>query len=365
MTDLKESPLRDVHIAAGARMVPFAGWNMPVQYSGIIPEVKAVREALGVFDISHMGQIAVSSEAPAATDWLNGLLTSDIRKLANCQGQYSFFLNQDGGVIDDLIVYRTADDSYFLVVNASKVDEDFEWLRRHAANSGVTVTNISDDFGAFAVQGPDSATAFATMVRDGVAGLNPTLPERFGIAQLETDTDEILVCRTGYTGEDGFELFCPVSETESWWQRAVDAGATPCGLGARDILRLEKCYPLNGRDLSPDITPLQAGMGFAVDLEKGDFIGRDVLLKQKADGPGQKLVALRQTGKAPPPRHGYPVFAGDEHVGELTSGGVSPTLGVGISMAYVPVRLAKFGTVLDVEIRGKRFPAEVVRKPFV
>ncbi|MEZ6062428.1 MAG: glycine cleavage system aminomethyltransferase GcvT [Planctomycetaceae bacterium] len=293
-------------------------------------------------------------------------MTNDVSKLELGQGQYSFLLNDRGGVIDDLIIYRTDPTSYFLVVNASKVDEDFAWLRSHAESSGITLTNRSDDFGGLAIQGPNSVDAFLQMTDDALKESEPQLPERFCIRSFETKAGGlVMVCRTGYTGEDGFELFCPIRDAETWWRRTVSSGATPCGLGARDILRLEKCYPLNGSDLSPELTPLQAGMSFAVDLEKGDFIGRDVLLKQKAEGLDTKLVALKQTEKSPPPRHGYPVFAGDEQLAELTSGGVSPTLGAGISMAYVPVPFAKIGTVLDIEIRGKRFPAEVVRKPFV
>lgn len=339
-------------------MVPFAGWEMPVQYEGIIPEHTAVREKLGVFDISHMGQLVVSGSKAAG--WLDGLLTNNVASLQVGQGQYTFLLNEAGGVIDDLIIYRSAEEAYFLVVNASMTDEDFAWMQNHGGNdSALGFSDISATYAGLAVQGPDSLKAFDTLF-PGAA-----IPDRFYMAELAVDGETVIVCRTGYTGEDGFELFCPAESGPTWWQKCLAAGANPTGLGARDTLRLEKCYPLNGNDLSPETSPLQAGMGFAVDLTKDSFIGKDVLAKQKTDGLDRRLVALKQTDKSPPPRPGYNVFCGDELVGTLCSGGVSPILRCGISMAYIKTGSHKIGTSLDVEIRGKRFGAEVVKKPFV
>ncbi len=361
MDDLRRSPLHDTHIQLGARMVPFAGWEMPVQYEGIIPENRAVRQKLGVFDISHMGELFVSgNSAGSAAGWLDTILTNNVAKLNIGQGQYTLLLNETGGVIDDLIVCRQSDTNYFLVVNASKVEEDVSWMQAKLPASGVTLTNRSAEFAGLAVQGPEAVTAFQTMFGDSAQ-----LPERFCMSTIATDDGDVIICRTGYTGEDGYELFCTAATGPNWWQRCIDAGAAPAGLGARDSLRLEKCYPLNGNDLSPDRTPLEAGLAFAVDLHKPDFIGRETLIRQKTKGLHRRLVAIKQTGKSPSPRAGYLVLSGDKEVGTLSSGGVSPNLRCGISMAYITSGHNKIGTALDVEIRGKRFPAEVVKKPFI
>lgn len=359
--NLQKSPVHAEHLALGARMVPFAGWEMPVQYEGIMPEHKAVRASLGVFDISHMGQFFVRSATPnAACEWLDTLLTNNVAKLQIGEGQYTVLLNETGGVIDDLIIYRENETDYFLVVNASKTSEDFAWMNARMPGGGITFTNDSAQFAAMAIQGPKTEAAFATMF-----GSDAQLPERFCMATFATDAGEVIICRTGYTGEDGFELFCPKNFGTTWWQRSVAVGAAPTGLGARDSLRLEKCYPLNGNDLSPEHTPLEAGLGFAVDLNKPAFVGQEALVRQKTQGLPQRLVAIKQVGKSPPPRPGYAVFAGDEQVGTLSSGGVSPTLGSGVSMAYIQAGHNTIGTKLEVEIRRKRFPAEVVKKPFV
>lgn len=359
--NLKLSPLNAEHLKLGARLVPFAGWQMPVQYEGIMPEHKAVRSGLGVFDISHMGQLFVRNKTEgAACEWLDSLLTNNVTKLQVGEGQYTVLLNDNGGVIDDLIIYRENQTDYFLVVNASKVDEDFAWMKSHLTSSDITFTNQSSEFAAMAVQGPNAVASFTAMF-----GAEVELPERFCMGTFSTDAGEVIICRTGYTGEDGYELFCAADSGPTWWQRCLNAGAVPTGLGARDSLRLEKCYPLNGNDLSPEHTPLEAGLGFAVDLNKAKFIGRDVLVQQKADGLPQRLVALKQLGKSAPPRPGYSVFAGNQQVGTLCSGGMSPTLSCGISLAYIQAGHNKIGTELEVEIRGKRFPAEVVKKPFV
>jgi aminomethyltransferase len=353
MSDLKRSPLEGCHLALGARLVPFAGWNMPVQYSSIITEHTAVRTKVGIFDISHMGQFLVSG--PTAEAWLNRMFTNNIAKLAPGQGQYTLMLNENGGVIDDLIAYRTGENDYFLVVNASMIEEDFFWLAGHQ-DENVTLRNESDLWAGMAIQGPLAAEVFAKVCP------GETLPPRNGIA---TTAGGAVVCRTGYTGEDGFEFFCQAADGPAFWDLFLVAGATPCGLGARDTLRLEMGYPLNGNDLSPGRTPIEAGLGFFCDLGKPDFIGREILARQKADGPALKLTALQYTDKGAPPRAHYPVAAADGKViGELASGVLSPSLMTGIGMAYLPAEYSNPGTDLQIDVRGKLFPAKVVRKPF-
>lgn len=337
-------------------MVPFAGWNMPVQYSGITQEHMAVRSSCGIFDISHMGEFFVSGAA--AGEWLNCLLTNNTAKLQPGEGQYTLLLNEHGGVIDDLIAYHIAPERWFLVVNASMVDEDRLWMESRKRD-GVEFRDESAAWAGMAVQGPQAPAVFAA-----IAGTGARLPARNGIAELTTSGERAIVCRTGYTGEDGFELFCESAGAPGWFDRAIAAGAIPCGLGARDTLRLEMGYPLNGNDLSPARTPLEAGLGFFVDFEKGDFTGRAVLEAQKREGLLSKLTGIRMIDKSPPPRSHYPVLSGGQPVGELTSGGVSPSLGCGIGMAYLPPALATQGTKLEIDIRGKAWPAEVVKKPF-
>lgn len=353
MQELKRSPLESAHQALRARLVPFAGWNMPVQYSSIIDEHNAVRSKVGIFDISHMGQFLVSGSTAAA--WLNRMLTNNIDKIEPGQGQYTLMLNEMGGVIDDLIAYQTTENAYFLVVNASMIDEDFFWMAAHQ-DEQVTLRNESDFWAGMAIQGPHAAEIFAEVCPDEV------LPPRNGIT---TTAAGAIICRTGYTGEDGFEFFCPAEEGLSYWEKFLSAGAAPCGLGARDTLRLEMGYPLNGNDLSPERTPIEAGLGFFCDLEKTDFIGREILARQKSNGPALKLTAIQYTEKGPPPRVYYPVTSADGTViGELASGALSPSLMTGIGMAYLPAEFSKPGTDLNIDVRGRLFPAKVVKKPF-
>lgn len=352
---IKSTPLAPKHIELGAKMIPFSGWNMPVQYSGIMDEHKAVRESCGIFDISHMGQF-MASGSEAAT-WLNSCLTNDVRLLEIGQGQYTLMLNERGGVIDDLIIYRSGEQEFFIVVNASKIDEDFAWLSS-TKPGGVTLQNNSDQFAGLAVQGPKSGEVFSKTL-PGIS-----LPDRNGIARHLVDGQEIWLCRTGYTGEDGFEFFCPAAQGIAWLSAFVAAGAKPCGLGARDSLRLEMCYPLNGSDLSPDHTPIEAGLGFFCKLDK-EFTGVSILRDQKATGPKQRLVAIEYTDKGAPPRAHYAIHAkSGEQIGELSSGVLSPSLMKGIGMGYVPAAFASPGTELEIDVRGKKFPAIVVKKPF-
>ena len=356
----KKTPLYDEHIRLGARMVPFGGWLMPVQYTGIVDEHQAVRNAVGMFDISHMGQFVISGNG--ARDWLNTMLTNNAAKLDVGQGQYTFLLNDNGGVIDDLIVYRIGDAKFLLVVNAAKVEEDFVWLEGHRQDADATLKNRSADFGGVAIQGPLVVDLFHELLGEGVE-----LPERNGIHDFVIENMPVTIARTGYTGEDGVEVFFRAPDAAKLWNLVLERGkkfnAKPCGLGARDTLRLEMCYPLNGSDLSAERNPIEAGLGFFVDLEKRQFNGRDKLLETKANGTRERLVAFKMNGKGPPPRPHYALFNDGNRVGEISSGTLSPSLNIGIGMGYVSAASAKIGTPLEVEIRGQKFPATIEKKP--
>ena len=347
----RRTPLYDKHVAAGGRMVDFAGWEMPVQYTGILDEHRTVRENCGVFDISHMGEFFVTG--PEAAAWLDSLLTNRAAKLAVGEAQYSLLLNEQGGVIDDLIVYRIGTESFLIVVNAAKIAEDAAWFEAHP-REGVQFVDLSDQYAALAVQGPKAADVFQSLFGQSMPA------ERNRVISA----DGIFAVTTGYTGESGFELVVPAKDAAAWWDKVLAAGAKPCGLGARDTLRLEMCYPLNGSDLAPDRTPLEAGLGFFVDLEKGDFIGRDALLAQKFAGLPARLAAIKVEEKSPPIRPHYAVLANGEKVAETSSGALSPSLGCGIAMAYLPFALAKPGQALEIEVRDRRYRAVVVKKPF-
>lgn len=363
--EVKRTPLAGRHVELGAKMAAFAGWEMPIQYAGIMAEHLAVRERVGVFDISHMGQIWV--RGVHAVEWLNGVLSNDASTLAVGAGQYTLMLNERGGVIDDLIIYRSGENEFLLVVNAARIEVDFEWLEglavQHIEGGGIELDNDSERYAGLAIQGPKAVELWEAMAGEG----GEALPERNHIARVAAGNgDELILCRTGYTGEDGFELFCPAASARHWFDAALAAGAEPCGLGARDTLRLEKCYPLNGSDLDEEHTPLEAGLGFFVKLDKGDFVGREALVRQQENGLERRLCAIRMTVKGPPPRPHYGVFAagGQQSLGELSSGGLSPSLKEGIGMAYLPVEQAKVGTKLEMDVRGRRYAAEVVKKPF-
>jgi aminomethyltransferase len=344
------TPLFEDHLAAGGRMVDFSGWEMPVQYSGILDEHKAVREAVGVFDISHMGEFFVNG--PGSVAWLDSLLTNNVDSLKAGHSHYSLMLNERGGVIDDLIVYRLGVEEFLLIVNASKIDEDAAWMKARLA-AGVVFENRSADFAALAVQGPASGQVFEKL-------FGAVMPSDRNRVQ---EIGEGFIVTTGYTGEKGFEWVIPVAEASSAWRQVLDAGAKPCGLGARDTLRLEMCYPLNGSDLSPDHTPLEAGLGFFVDFTKPAFVGKEALVAQKAAGIPQRLSALKGIDKSPPLRPHYPVFVGGVQVAETTSGAHSPSLGCGIAMAYLPAEFSKPGQQVEIEVRGKKFCACVQKKP--
>ena len=375
---LKRTPLFDLHKRLGGKLVEFGGWEMPVQYTSIMDEHLCVRKAAGIFDISHMGEVFVSGLE--AERFLNHVLTNDIRKLAVGQGQYTLMCNERGGVIDDLYAYRLADVEYLLIINASRIDADLAWLEKQLVAFGgrenVQLKNVSHEMAAVAIQGPRVVEfvdkLFAGPARGGTPVAKPTdlKKNQMGIwAWGESVGGELeaYVSRTGYTGEDGFEVVVYGSEAEDFWVAVLSTGhascVQSCGLGARDTLRTEVCYPLYGNDLNEQTTPIEAGVGFFVALDKGDFIGRSVLAEQKAKGVTKKCVAFKMTDKCAPPRPHYPIWAGGGPVGEVTSGTQSPSLGIGIGMGYVKTEFAKPGTAIEIEIRGKRSPAVVVAKP--
>lgn len=358
-TARKKTPLYDEHVRLGAKIIPFGGWLMPVQYTGILEEHQTVRNNVGIFDISHMGQLIVSN--PAAAGWLNTMLTNNIDNLEVGQGQYTFLLNERGGIIDDLIIYRIGGQKFLLVVNAARTDEDFAWLDRHRPTD-IALKNRSTDFGGVAIQGPRVAELFHALFGEDV---DP--PPRNHIVELGFDGTNVSVARTGYTGEDGVEVFFRAQDAAEFWNAALEKGKQfgikACGLGARDTLRLEVCYPLNGSDFSPERNPMEAGLGFFVDLTKPNFVGREALVKAKENGSTEKLAAFRMEGKGPPPRPHYSIFHNDERIGEVTSGTLSPSLNYGIGMAYVSALHAKIGTRIDIEIRGQKLPAIIEKKP--
>jgi glycine cleavage system T protein (aminomethyltransferase) len=362
----KRTPLYDEHVRLGAKIIPFGGWMMPVQYSSIMEEHQAVRKNVGVFDISHMGELVATGSRASA--WLDTMLTNNIAKLEIGAGQYTFLLNDDAGIIDDLIVYRIEDEKFLLVVNASRIDDDFTWLQSHlpgstnSATAEVQLEDQSDQYAGLAIQGPLVDELFRNLF-----GEESELPARNRIAPFDLGATRLWVARTGYTGEDGIEVFFPASAGPRVWNEVLEKGSSlgirPCGLGARDTLRLEMCYPLNGSDLSPEHNPLEAGLGFFVDLTKPSFTGREKLQREKIAGPTRRLVPFRMKGKAPPPRPHYRVFRDGAEAGELTSGTLSPSLNYGIGMAYLTTPVPKPGEEIEIEIRGQKFPAVIEKKP--
>jgi len=352
------TPLYDAHLAAGARMVEFAGWEMPVQYKGILEEHAAVREHAGVFDVSHMGEVTI--EGPGALETAQRLITNDLSRCSQGQAQYSALCNERGGVIDDIIVYRLSDTRLFICVNASGREKDFEWIKSHAG-AGAKVTQRSDDWAQLAVQGPRAPELVNSLCEPWVIDLAYYHFREATVAGVRG----CIVARTGYTGEDGFEVFCPPDGARKLWDAVVAKGAVPCGLGARDSLRLEVAYRLYGNDMDEDHTPLEAGLGWIVKLDKpGGFIGSEALIRQKKEGLKRKLAGFKLTGRGIA-RHGYPALEQGKRVGEVTSGTMSPVLKESIGLAWLPSELAREGTPFEVEIRGKPVSAAVVKTPFV
>jgi aminomethyltransferase len=354
---LKRTPFFEKHVALDAKIVPFAGWEMPVQYpKGITAEHKAVRERCGLFDVSHMGEFLVHGER--AIDFVNFVTTNDVGALAVGQVHYSTILNDRGTIEDDCLVYRFAD-HVMMVVNASNVAKDYAHIARHAPAFGVTLDDVSDDIGLLALQGPLAARILQPLTRTDLAGIG-----YYHFAEGEVGGMPMIISRTGYTGEDGFELYHDVQYSSRLWDLLMGAGdVTPAGLGARDTLRLEMGMALYGNDIDDTVTPLEANLGWLVKLKKGDFVGKAALERQKAEGLPRKLVGFTM-GDRNIARHGYPVFAGDRASGAVCSGTMSPTLGIPIGTCYLPSDTAKDGASFEIEIRGKRAPATVVKPPF-
>jgi glycine cleavage system T protein (aminomethyltransferase) len=352
------TPLYEAHVRAGARLVEFAGWEMPVQYAGILAEHEAVRTRVGLFDVSHMGEVVF--RGPRALEALNRAFTNDLSRVADGQAQYGCLCRDTGGIVDDVVVYRRSAEDLLVCVNASNRAKDFEWLASHAG--GADVRNESDDWGQLALQGP-----LAAQLLQRITKVNLSQLRAYRFAPGEVAGISCLVARTGYTGEDGFELFCPAADAPRLWDALMETGKPekiqPCGLGARDSLRLEMAYRLYGSDMDDSTTPLEAGLAWVVKVDKGDFVGRDALLRQREQGVARKLVGFTLTDPGIA-RHGYPVLQDGRKVGDVTSGTKSPSLGIPVGLAYVPTALAAEGSAFAVEIRGRQAAARVVKTPF-
>ena len=356
---MKRTPLFSAHRRAGAKLVEFAGWEMPVLYRGVIEEHRAVRRAAGLFDVSHMGEVAVRGKG--ALEFCQYLTANDLGRMRVGQAQYNLLLNQAGGVIDDVIFYRIGEDDFFICVNAANTDKDFMWLKDRAA-AGLAIENVSDRYAQVALQGPRAEAILQTLTATALSEL-----KSFHFVFAEVAALRCLTARTGYTGEDGFELYCEAEKGLQLWNALLEAGAkqelVPAGLGARDTLRLEKGYPLYGHELDDGTTPLEAGLEWVTKFSKTDFMGRDVLLKQKERGVERKLVGLEllEPGIA---RAGYQLFKDDRPIGRVTSGTRSPSLDKSIALGYVAVQHSAIGALAAVEIRGRKVPAAIVSIPF-
>jgi len=352
--DLKRTPLHACHVEAGARLVEFAGWEMPVQYAGVIEEHRAVRNAAGLFDVSHMGEVRV--RGAGAESFLQRLTPNDVSKLTPGRAHYSGLLTDRGTYIDDLLIYRLAADDFLVVVNASNAPRDFEWIASRAGGKA-EVVNESDRWALIALQGPKA--------KEILEPLSPGASELryYGFRQGQVDGRPALISRTGYTGEDGFELYVDPEDAPALWRRLVEAGASPAGLGARDTLRLEAAMALYGHEIDETTTPWEAGLAWIVKLDKGDFLGRDALVAQKTEGPPRKLVGFEVEGRGIA-RQGHAVVSEGGTVGTVTSGTWSPTFEKALGLAYVPPDKAAPGTPLTLDVRGRQLAARVVETPF-
>ncbi|MEG4034333.1 glycine cleavage system aminomethyltransferase GcvT [Microcoleus sp. S36b_A4] len=362
-SQLARTPLYDLSLELKARMVPFSGWEMAVQYAGISSEHQAVRQQAGMFDISHMGKFGLRGKQ--LIEKFQPLVPSDLSRLQPGQAQYTVLLNAQSCILDDIIFYCqepdpiTSEERAVIIVNAATRIADKAWITTHLELSELTFTDISEDKVLIAIQGPESLNYLQPFVEDNLAPI-----KAFGHLETNLLEQPSFIARTGYTGEDGFEIMVDTEVGKELWKKLLTAGVVPCGLGARDTLRLEAAMALYGQDIDDNITPLEAGLGWVVHLDtKGDFIGREVLEQQKASGVSKRLVGLEMQGRHIA-RHGYPVIFEGETVGEVTSGTLSPTLNRAVALAVVPATLAKIGQQLEVEIRGKNYPASVVKKPF-
>ncbi|MFQ5451425.1 MAG: glycine cleavage system aminomethyltransferase GcvT [Nitrospinaceae bacterium] len=359
-TSLKTTPLFEAHKELGAKIVPFAGWNMPLYYTGVIQEHLCVRSGVGIFDISHMGEIEIRGKDAKAL--LQNLLTNDIDKMTDQSILYTVMCHEDGGVVDDLLVHRFSEDHFFLCVNAANTEKDFQWIRENAQACQVEVQNISFTTAQMAVQGK-----YAEKLLQSLCDIPLDEVKYYHFKKGKIHNNDCIISRTGYTGEDGFEIYIDSGRAEPVFRKILDAGnpfqIQPIGLGARDTLRLEMGYALYGNDLTPQTSPLEAGLGWVVKLGKEKFIGKEALEKQKEAGLPRKLVGIKLLDRGVPRPH-YHLFAEDRAVGELTSGTFSPTLNRGIGLGYVSPDYSRPGTPLQVEIRKQRVPAEVVKPPF-
>lgn len=362
MTELKRTPLFDVYKENGGKTIDFGGWELPVQFSSIKEEHEAVRTKAGLFDVSHMGEIDV--KGPGSLAYLQKMMTNDVSKLKIGGAQYTAMCYENGGTVDDLLIYKFADDHYLLVVNASNIDKDYKWLQDHLEGD-VEIENLSEGMAQLALQGPVAETVLQKLSKEQDLS-------QIGFFKFSDEVDlngkKALVSRTGYTGEDGFEIYCKTEDAVSLWKEILEAGKSygviPCGLGARDTLRFEANLALYGQELSADISPLEAGIGFAVKLNKEeDFIGKASLKQQKENGLPRKLVGVEMIDRGIP-RHGYPVFKGNVQIGEVTTGTQSPTLKKNIGLALLDTKETELGNEVEVEIRGKRLKAVVTAIPF-
>jgi len=361
MPEIKKTTLNAIHKSLGARMVPFAGWEMPVQYSGVIDEHRAVREAAGLFDVSHMGEIDV--KGPHALDFVQLVTTNDASRLEIGQAQYSLICYPTGGMVDDTIVYRMGDRHYMLCVNASNVEKDYNWLKEQLhGEHDAQVTNVSDSYAQIALQGPK-----AMGIINSLCGRDLREIPYFCFDFAEIAGTEMMVSRTGYTGEDGVELYLAPADAPRLWEAIMGAGKNegvkPAGLGARDTLRLEMKYSLYGSDIDADTTALEAKLGWVVKFDKTDFIGKEALLRQKAEGIGKKLSCFVVEGRGIP-RHDYEIHVDGRKVGKVTSGTMSPSIGIGIAMGYIEAEFDRAGQEVDIIIRDKAVAAKVVAAPF-
>lgn len=348
----KRTCLYDKHVALGALISPFGGFDMPIQYSNITDEHQAVRQHCGVFDVSHMGEVLVSGTD--AERYVNHIFTNNVEGLAVGKILYGMMCYENGGVVDDLLVYKMADDRFFLVINAANIDKDWAWIQLQAEGFNVTLDNQSDYYGQLAVQGPEAERIMEEILNLPCSELTFYTFKTMG---------DVIVSRTGYTGEDGFEIYATPDYINQCWDKLIAAGVTPCGLGCRDTLRFEVGLPLYGDELSAEITPIMAGLGMFVKLDKEEFVGRDALAKQKAEGVAQKLVGIELQDKAIP-RHGYTVMKDGQPIGTVTTGYHTISTDKSVCMALIDSQYAPLGTELEVQIRKKVFPGTVVKKRF-
>ena len=349
----KKTCLYDKHVALGALMSPFGGFEMPIQYSGIVDEHQAVRQSCGVFDVSHMGEVLITG--PDAERYVNHIFTNDVTGMSAGKILYGMMCYENGGVVDDLLVYKCGENEFFLVINAANIDKDWEWIQEHSKDYNVKLDHQSDSYGELAVQGPESEQVMKEVL--GIDGSDLTF---YTFKQI----GNVIISRTGYTGEDGFEIYAAPNYINECWDKLVASGrCKPCGLGCRDTLRFEVGLPLYGDELSAEITPIMTGLGIFVKLDKDEFIGKDALARQKAEGPTKKLVGIELNDKAIP-RHGYVVLKDGQPIGEVTTGYHTISTDKSVCMALIDTQFAKLGTEVDIQIRKKVFPGKVVKKQF-